>query len=148
MIECNVDIAFSRENPRAVKLQFPHGWEDAVRMLEHALREKGVAQAYVKLDKPHRPRTTGEGSQSHHFNGHVQQIAEHTGNSFDDEKMHLKREAISMGYPFHTTSYGEVVPESGKALLSSGPGASPFRVIRSSAGGQSGTGRIGTRRER
>jgi hypothetical protein len=112
MIECNVDIAFSRENPRAVKLQFPHGWEDAVRMLEQALREKGVSQAYVKLDKPHKPRTTGEGSQSHHFNGHVQQIAAHTGNSFDDEKMHLKREAISMGYPFHTTSYDEVVPES------------------------------------
>ena len=67
---------------------------------------------YVKLDKPRRPRTTGERSQNHHLNGHIQQIAEHTGDSFDDVKRHIKREAIADGYPYRTTSFGDVEPQS------------------------------------
>ena len=61
---------------------------------------------------PRKPRTTGEKSQNAHLNGNVQQIAAHTGDSFDDVKMHLKREAFSMGYPYHTSTFGDVVPNS------------------------------------
>ena len=73
---------------------------------------KASRQLYVKLGPPRKPRTTGWKSQCNHTNGHVQQIAAHTGDSFDDVKMHIKREAISAGYPMRTTSWGEAVPVS------------------------------------
>ena len=112
-IEGNFDIIKWSDGSRPaivdITIGIPH---DAWYMLEERLRSKRITQVYVKLGMPRKPRTTGDKSQSHHFNGHVQQIAAYTGNSFDDEKMHLKREAISMGYPSHTTTYGDVVPES------------------------------------
>jgi len=69
-------------------------------------------QMYVKIGAPRRPRTTGWKSQNHHVNGHCQQIAEYTGDSFDDVKAHVKREAIADGYPIRTTAWGDVVPQS------------------------------------
>ena len=111
MIEANCDVVFGN-HPCVVTVRFPAGWSDGVVALKQALEQKRVTQAYVKMGKPRKPRTTGEGSQSHHFNGHVQQIAAYTGDSFDDVKMHIKREAISMGYPWHTTSFGMVAPDS------------------------------------
>lgn len=110
MIEGNFDVYF--DTTGKVTISVPHYYADALHAFQERLAERRVHQAYVKLGYPRKPRTTGEHSQSAHFNGHVQQIANHTGNSFDDEKMHLKREAISMGYPYHTTTYGDVVPES------------------------------------
>jgi hypothetical protein len=65
----------------------------------------------VQLSKPSRPRTTGIGSQNHHINGHVQQIAVETGNDFDMVKMAAKQAALGMGYPFKTIA-GQVVPYS------------------------------------
>lgn len=65
----------------------------------------------VELGKPGKPRTTGDGSQSHHINGHVQQIAAETGNSFDDVKLAAKHDAISRGYPFRTIA-GQIIPYS------------------------------------
>jgi len=65
----------------------------------------------VQLTKPGKPRTTGPGSQSHHLNGHVQQIAIETGNDFEAVKLAAKHEAISMGYPFRTIGH-QVVPYS------------------------------------
>lgn len=44
-------------------------------------------------------RSVGYRSQNHHVNGHCQQIAEETGNDFNDVKMHCKHAAVSMGYP-------------------------------------------------
>ena len=112
-MECNnCEILFSRQNPHSLKLTFPHGYESALHVLDERLKSKKVHQVYVKIGYPRKPRTTGEKSQSHHFNGHVQQIAQYTGDSFDDVKMHLKREAVSMGYPYHGDSFGNVVPNS------------------------------------
>jgi len=111
MIECN-NCYIQFEGDEVVVLKFPLSHGDAVYAMYRKFYEKRISQCYVKIGLPRKPRTTGDKSQSHHFNGHVQQIAAYTGNSFDDEKMHLKREAISMGYPFHTTTYGDVVPES------------------------------------
>ena len=110
MIEVNnCDI---RYGDNYIYLYYPQHLTDAVAVLKQRMVEKRIKQCYVKIGMPRKPRTTGEKSQSHHFNGHVQQIAAHTGDSFDDVKMHLKREAISMGYPYHTSTFGDVVPNS------------------------------------
>ncbi len=58
-------------------------------------------EGYVKvmITLPYKSRTTGEGSQNHHLNGHIQTIAQETGNDFDDVKKYVKQQAISAGYP-------------------------------------------------
>lgn len=62
------------------------------------------------LKPPYKPRSTGEGSQSHHINGHVTQIANEIGDTFDDIKDEAKRRAISKGYPYRTDSFKNVKP--------------------------------------
>ena len=47
-------------------------------------------------------RTTGDYSQSHHLNGHIQQIAKATGQPFEDVKRFIKQRAITFGYPIKT----------------------------------------------
>jgi hypothetical protein len=66
----------------------------------------------LKIDLPRRPRTTGEGSQSHHINGHVQQIAMETGASFQAVKEYAKAEAVSEGWGFTTLPNGDVLANS------------------------------------
>jgi len=112
MLEANCDIVFSADNPLVVTVQFPRGWSDGVQMLRQELARKRVSQAFVKLGKPRKPRTTGELSQNHHLNGDIAQIAVETGDEFDDVKMEIKRRAIKRGYPFRTDSFGNVVPQS------------------------------------
>lgn len=58
-----------------------------------------TGQIYAKLGKPRKPRTTGDGSQSHHLNGHIQQVANAMGIDFDRIKMLVKIEARELGYP-------------------------------------------------
>lgn len=111
MLESNCDVVFG-SHPCVVTIRFPQWWGDGVKMLRQELERKRVTQAYVKLGKPRKPRTTGSGSQSHHLNGHVQQIAAHQGDEFEDVKMEIKRRAIKRGYPFRTDSFGNVVPQS------------------------------------
>lgn len=65
----------------------------------------------LRIGKVVKARTTGEDSQNHHINGHIQQIAIDTGNNFDDMKTACKYEAISRGYPFRTIR-GRVIPYS------------------------------------
>jgi len=112
VIECNCDIAFSLQNPNAVRLTFPGGYEDALYVLDERLKSKKVNQVYVKLGMPRKPRTTGDKSQNHHLNGHIQQICIETGDEFDDVKMEIKRRALKRGYPSHTDTFGNVIPES------------------------------------
>lgn len=54
---------------------------------------------HILIEPPRRPRTTGEKSQNHHLNGHIQQISMETGQPFDDVKKYIKQQAVSMGYP-------------------------------------------------
>lgn len=79
--------------------------------LEASLERLVGKYVTVKVSKPHRPRTTGEKSQNHHLNGHIQMIAMETGNDFETVKEVVKQRAISMGYPFRTYK-GLVVPYS------------------------------------
>lgn len=53
-----------------------------------------------------KPRSTGYKSQSHHINGHCQQIAEETGNDFATVKNHCKMVALERGYPFKRDENG------------------------------------------
>ena len=64
----------------------------------------------VKISRPAKGRTTGDFSQSHHINGHVQQIADYSGQDFDEVKGEAKRRAIKRGYPFDTVGPGWILP--------------------------------------
>ena len=66
----------------------------------------------VDITLPKKNRSTGRGSQSAHFNGHVQQIAIDTGGDFDDVKLGLKFRACDMGYPCVHNKSGDRIPQS------------------------------------
>ena len=83
--------------------------EDARPMVQELLRlcfEKRGGFVSFQLSMPRRPRSTGYKSQSHHFNGHVQQISMETGQPFEDVKKFLKGQAVSQGYPMLTKDGG------------------------------------------
>jgi len=96
----------------SVRVAIPTEMYGAWDALRNVPSIKKSSQMLVRLSRPRRPRTTGYRSQNHHLNGHIQQIASYTGDSFDDVKGHIKREAIADGYPIRTTSWGEAVPQS------------------------------------
>jgi hypothetical protein len=115
MIELNADFRMYRKSDnRAVymELKIPKAYEADFLMLKDNLKAKRLSQVHVKVSRPRKPRTTGEFSQNHRLNGFIQQISAYTGDYFDDCKKHIKKQAISMGYPFHTDSFGNVVPQS------------------------------------
>jgi len=107
-------MSLENKIPLPAVLRVPTGRKDQVafelpeysrasvwRLLKKAHKKHG---GYVKLtiELIRRSRTTGKHSQNAHFNGHCQQIAMETGNSFGAVKMHMKRLACSRGYPTET----------------------------------------------
>lgn len=74
--------------------------------IKHELRkcrDKYGDYVLVTMRAPKRPRTTGEGSQNHHLNGHILQICNETGNDYDSVKDAIKMIAVeNMGYPYKT----------------------------------------------
>ena len=74
--------------------------------IKHELRkcrDKHGDYVLVTMQPPKRPRTTGEGSQNHHLNGHILQICNKTGNDYDSVKDAIKMIAVeNMGYPYKT----------------------------------------------
>ena len=56
-------------------------------------------RVHILIEPEKKTRTTGDYSQSHHLNGHIQQIAKATGQPFEDVKKYIKQRAITMGYP-------------------------------------------------
>ena len=79
--------------------------------MEASRKWTGVAW-FLTMAKPRKPRTTGEKSQNHHLNGHVQQICIATGNTFDSVKRAVKMRAVDMGLPFTTLPNGDIDPMS------------------------------------
>lgn len=64
----------------------------------------------MTLQNPKKPRTTGEGSQNHHLNGHIMQICQETGNSYKIVKDGVKMTAVQyLGYPYKTIGR-QIVP--------------------------------------
>lgn len=73
------------------------------------LLEKGAVS--ITIDRPHKPRTTGFGSQNHHLNGHIIQICNETGNDYDTVKSEIKRIAVEvMSYPYENMA-GHILPK-------------------------------------
>lgn len=56
-------------------------------------------RVHVLIEPEPKKRSTGDFSQNHHLNGHIQQISTYTGQPFEDVKKYIKQMAISMGYP-------------------------------------------------
>ena len=74
-------------------------------------REKNNDYVLVTMQPPKRPRTTGEGSQNHHLNGHIMQICNETGNDYDTVKQAVKMIAVeNMGFPYRTIA-GRIIPQ-------------------------------------
>ena len=64
-------------------------------------RDKHNDYVLVTIQPPRKPRTTGEHSQNHHLNGHIMQICNETGNTYNAVKDEIKRIAVeNMGYPY------------------------------------------------
>ena len=92
----------------------PDQW-DMLKQLFYYQEQKSKAPSKyykVRIGIPGRPRSTGWKSQNHHVNGHCQQIAIETGNSFSAVKEHMKFLAINRGYPMETMPDGMPVPKS------------------------------------
>ena len=84
-------------------------YEQALRMLFSRAQDDRIR---LELSLPRIPRSTGDRSQNHHINGHIQHIAQDTGNDFGAVKMYLKHQALTGGYPFTTLPSGEPLPKS------------------------------------
>ena len=82
--------------------------------IKHELRkcrDKHNDYVLVTLQSPKKPRTTGEGSQNHHLNGHIMQICNETQNSYSAVKDEIKRIATEeMGYPYEEIN-GHIHPK-------------------------------------
>ena len=75
-------------------------------------RDKHNDYVLVTIASPKRPRTTGDGSQNHHLNGHIMQICVETGNDYEAVKNAVKMIAVEqMGYPY-TDFHGVITPKS------------------------------------
>lgn len=87
------------------------GAREAIRRELERCRDKNNDFVLITLQPPKRPRTTGKDSQNHHLNGHVMQICNETGNSYDVIKYCIKMIAVEqMGYPYKTIA-GHIVPQ-------------------------------------
>ena len=86
-------------------IEYPAGYKQGLEKL--AQKDSLI----VKIAPPRKLRSTGEWSQNHHLNGHIQQICVETGNDFAAVKAVVKQMAVSMGYPFRTFR-GMVIPYS------------------------------------
>ena len=74
-------------------------------------RDKHNDYVLVTIQPPKKPRTTGDGSQNHHLNGHIMQICAETGNDYDAVKNAVKMIAVEqMGYPY-TDFHGVITPK-------------------------------------
>ena len=77
------------------------GAREAIRRELERCRDKNNDYVLVTLQPPKKPRTTGEHSQNHHLNGHIMQICNETGSSYNAVKDEIKRIATEeMGYPY------------------------------------------------
>lgn len=74
-------------------------------------RDKHNDYVLVTIQPPKRPRTTGAYSQNHHLNGHIMQICNETGNSYEVVKNAVKMIAVEqMEYPY-TDFHGTITPK-------------------------------------
>ncbi len=71
----------------------------------------------IEICPPYKKRTTDAGGQNRHIWGHIQQIANETGNDVDDIEDYIKQRALKRGYPYHINQLnGEMKPSSMKTI--------------------------------
>ena len=94
------------EAPREPELQ------EALRRILRICQDKHNDYVSVTFKPPYKSRSTGEHSQNHHLNGHIMQICNETGNSFNAVKLAVKQIAMEQfGYSFETVGK-HIVPKS------------------------------------
>ena len=87
------------------------GLRDAVIRELTKCRDKHNDYVLVTLQPPKKPRTTGEGSQNHHLNGHIVQICNYTGSGYSAVKDEIKRIAVeNLNYPYELVN-GHIHPQ-------------------------------------
>lgn len=83
----------------------------ALRNLLRLCRDRHNDFVRVTFKPPYKPRSTGKDSQNHHLNGHIMQIVNATGNSYEVVKYCIKMIAVEqMDYPY-TEMAGHIVPK-------------------------------------
>ena len=86
--------------------------KEALRNILRTCQDKYNDYVSVTFKPPYKPRSTGPKSQNHHLNGHIMQICNVTGNSFNQVKLVVKQIAMEQfGYPFETIG-NHIVPKS------------------------------------
>ena len=93
--------------PSIVSFEIPRIYQPAY--MELVRRAPEPYKLDLTISIPSKKRSTGRYSQNAHFNGHVQQIAQFTGNDFDDVKLYVKRKALKRGLRFMTKENGDIV---------------------------------------
>ncbi len=87
------------------------GAREAIRRELERCRDKNNDYVLLTMQSPKRPRTTGKDSQNHHLNGHLMQICQETGNTYDAIKYCVKMLAVEeMGYPYEVID-GHIWPK-------------------------------------
>ena len=96
----------------AFELPTDGGMRESIRRELTKCRDKHNDYVLVTMEQPKKPRTTGAYSQNHHLNGHIMQICNETGNSYDAIKYCVKMLAVEeMGYPYQMLD-GLICPQS------------------------------------
>ena len=107
-------LKVDQSDPKYIKLEKPS------RVYNEKLSKliEGCKSGYVKVrfEKPHKPRTTGEGSQNNLVWKLISIIACYVGDdspNFKDTEEGLKERALAHGYPYHINKLtGKIIPES------------------------------------
>lgn len=109
-----VQYVLKREEMRGRIVFVPprdNGASENIRRELRKCRDKYGDFVLVTIEPPKKPRTTGAHSQNHHLNGHIIQICNVTGSSYNAVKDEVKRIAVeNMGYPYEIVN-GHIHPK-------------------------------------
>jgi len=83
-----------------ISIAWPATQAPAVAMLLERSRDKCAGYLNIRLDLPHRPRTTGWKSQNHHLRGHVRQLCGYTGFTMSEMMQIVKEDTPSWPVEF------------------------------------------------
>ncbi len=109
-----VQYVLKREDVRGRLCFIPprdSGASENIRRELRKCRDKYGDFVLLTIEPPKKPRTTGAKSQNHHLNGHIVQICNVTGSSYNAVKDEVKRIAVeNMGYPYEIVN-GHIHPK-------------------------------------
>ena len=95
----------------AFELPADRGANENIKRELRKCRDKYNDFVLLTIQPPKKPRTTGAHSQNHHLNGHIMQICNETGNSYEAVKNAVKMIAVEqMEYPY-TDFHGVITPK-------------------------------------